>query len=74
MRSRSSSRRQTRRKPRSARARLLEELADLAEIFDFACGLFEIKPADLIAARNKKRREKGGFEKRLLLIDISQKQ
>jgi predicted house-cleaning noncanonical NTP pyrophosphatase (MazG superfamily) len=52
--------------------RLVEELADVAEVFDAICGHFSITPAELLAAREKKRREKGGFERRLLLIPARQ--
>jgi predicted house-cleaning noncanonical NTP pyrophosphatase (MazG superfamily) len=46
---------------------LVEELADVAEVFDAICRALEVGPKELLAAREKKQRVKGGFEKRLLL-------
>lgn len=51
-----------------SRERLLEELADVAEIFDLACCTLGITPKELLAERIRKMRKKGGFEERLLLI------
>lgn len=52
---------------------LLEELADVAEVFDLICRILQIDPKELLAAREKKQREKGGFEKRLLLLNPPEK-
>lgn len=43
------------------RENLVEELADLYEVIDTLADLHEITKAEIIAAQEKKRNEKGGF-------------
>ena len=45
------------------RAEVLEEMADVAEVFDVVLNINKITPQELADARAKKNAEKGGFEK-----------
>ncbi len=45
------------------RAEVLEEMADVAEVFDVVLKVNKITPQELADARAKKNAEKGGFDK-----------
>jgi len=51
----------------TTRPHLLKELADVHEVLSALCRAYRITPRALAAAATKKRRERGGFEKRLFL-------
>lgn len=50
------------------RDEIVKELADLAEVVKTISELKNIDSADIEAARVRRREERGGFEKRLLLV------
>ncbi|MEK7183567.1 MAG: nucleoside triphosphate pyrophosphohydrolase [Patescibacteria group bacterium] len=50
------------------RDELVKELADLAEVIKTLCEIRFIDPAEIESVRVKRRQERGGFGKRLLLV------
>ncbi|MBP3953644.1 nucleoside triphosphate pyrophosphohydrolase [Bacillus suaedae] len=55
-----------------SRQERLEEMADLLEVVYALGKLEEIEPAELESVRKQKRAERGGFEDRILLIDVEE--
>lgn len=47
---------------------LLKELADLYEVIDVLMAIANIDREELLAEREKRKKERGGFEKRLKLL------
>lgn len=47
---------------------LLKELADLYEVIDTLMAVYNISPQQVKAIQERKRREAGGFEKRIRLL------
>lgn len=50
---------------------LIEELADVQEVIDALISLHAIQKSDIEIVQLKKRKEKGGFEKRFFVSEIS---
>jgi predicted house-cleaning noncanonical NTP pyrophosphatase (MazG superfamily) len=48
----------------------MEELADVLEVIDAICKLKKIDKRKLELLRKKKKKERGGFEKRIILDEI----
>ena len=52
------------------RDRLLDELADLSEVIDALLKVNDWEKIDLVKAQEKRRQERGGFDKRLKLLYV----
>ena len=50
---------------------LINELADVYEVMDALMAQYDITPASVLAAKEQRRSERGGFAQRIRLIDIS---
>jgi predicted house-cleaning noncanonical NTP pyrophosphatase (MazG superfamily) len=48
----------------------VEELADILEVIDAICKLKKISKNKLKLLQKKKRKERGGFEKRIILLEV----
>ncbi len=47
---------------------LLKELADLYEVIDALCAAYQIERSSILAAQEKRRLERGGFDQRFRLL------
>jgi predicted house-cleaning noncanonical NTP pyrophosphatase (MazG superfamily) len=50
---------------------LINELADVYEVMDALMARYDITPASVLAAKEERRNERGGFAQHIRLIDIS---
>jgi predicted house-cleaning noncanonical NTP pyrophosphatase (MazG superfamily) len=48
----------------------IEELADMLEVMYALTHIHGKQPADMLEAKARKKRQRGGFDKRILLIDV----
>ncbi len=54
---------------KATRLKLPEELADIEEIVDTLCRMYNISRSKILGIQKAKRTKRGGFKKRIFLID-----
>ena len=56
-----------------SRAELIKELADLKEITEAVMKVYGISPSEVSKVKSKRKKERGGFDKRIFLLKTSTK-
>jgi predicted house-cleaning noncanonical NTP pyrophosphatase (MazG superfamily) len=49
---------------------LIKELGDLLEVIDYTIRVFDLSREDILILKNKRKQERGGFDKRIFLETI----